>query len=170
MASPQHFSMEMYKHALQIDAQHVPYRGCTPAVTDTVSAHIKIVNASLPAVAPFIKQGALKPIALLSSKRSPVLPNVPTAKESGIPELKNFALDNYYGFMAPPGTPAAIQKKLEADILAVAKSFDAPAERARLEAAGVEPFLLNSVEMMKLIREDADKYRAAAKQANIGTE
>jgi tripartite-type tricarboxylate transporter receptor subunit TctC len=126
--------------------------------------------ASAAAVRAYIKQGSLKPIALFSSKRSPTVPGVPTARESGIPELKNFSLDNYYGFMAPPGTPASIQKKLEADILAVAKALDHPQERARMEGAGVEPFVLNSVEMMKLVRADADKYRAAAKEASIGIE
>jgi tripartite-type tricarboxylate transporter receptor subunit TctC len=170
MASPQHFAMEMYKHALQLDAQNIPYRGCTPAVTDTLSGQVKMTVASAAAVRAYIKQGSLKPIALFSSKRSPTVPGVPTARESGLPELKNFSLDNYYGFMAPPGTPASIQKKLEADILAVAKALDHPQERARMEGAGVEPFVLNSVEMMKLVRADADKYRAAAKEANIGIE
>jgi tripartite-type tricarboxylate transporter receptor subunit TctC len=170
MASPQHFSMEMYKHAMKLDAQNIPYRGCSPAVTDTISGQVMIVASTITAVGPFVKQGNLRPIALLSSKRSPMLPAIPTARESGIPEMKNFALDTYYGFMAPPGTPAAIQQKLERDIMAVAKTLSSSDERPRLDGAGIEPFIMNSTEMMKLVREDADRYRAAAKQANIGVE
>ncbi|MDB5967408.1 MAG: hypothetical protein JWQ72_3908 [Polaromonas sp.] len=170
MASPQHFSMEMYKFALQLEAQNIPYKGCTPAVTDTLSGQINIVMASVTALSPFVKQRSLRAISVMSSRRSPTLPDVPTARESGIPELKNFALDNYYGFMAPPNTPVAIQKKLEADVLAVARTFTSPEMRPRLEAAGLEPFVMNSADMMKLIREDADKLRIAAKQANIQPE
>lgn len=170
MASPQHFSMEMYKHALDLDAQNIPYKGCTPAVTDALGGQISIVMANVTAMSAFVKQGSLKPIAVMSSKRSPTLPDVPTARESGIPELKNFALDNYYGFMAPPGTPTAIQKKLETDILSVAKTFGNPDMKIRMEAAGLEPFVMNSTDMTKLIRDDAARLSIAAKQANIQPE
>jgi tripartite-type tricarboxylate transporter receptor subunit TctC len=170
MASPQHFSMEMYKHALNLEAQNIPYRGCTPAITDALGGQINIVMASVTAMSAFVKQGTLKPIAVMSSKRSPTLPDVPTARESGIPELKNFSLDNYYGFMAPRGTPPAVLKKIEADVLAVAKTFSEPEMKARIEAAGLEPFVMNSTDMMKLIRSDAGKLATAAKQANIQAE
>ncbi|MDB5890027.1 MAG: hypothetical protein JWP47_858 [Polaromonas sp.] len=170
MASPQHFSMEMYKHELNLEAQNIPYRGCAPAIADALGGQINIVMASVTAMNAFVKQGTLKPIAVMSSKRSPTLPDVPTARESGIPELKNFSLDNYYGFMAPRGTPQAVQKKIEADIMAVAKTFSEPEMKARVEAAGLEPFVMNSTDMMKLIRSDADKLATAAKQANIQAE
>jgi tripartite-type tricarboxylate transporter receptor subunit TctC len=164
MASPHHFAMEIYMHTMKIESLHIPYKGCTPAVTDTLAGQVNIVAASIPAVVAFAKQGTLKPIALLSSKRSPSMPGVPTVSESGLPELKSFSLDNYYGFMAPPGLPPAIQKKMEADIRTVA---GAPDLRTRFEAAGLEVETVNSADMMKLIREDAQKYAIAAKQANI---
>ena len=167
VASPHHFAMAIYVFALKLDTTHIPYKGCTPAVTDTLAGQVNIVAASIPAVLGFVKAGTLRPIALLSSKRSAALPNVPTASESGIPELKSYALDNYYGFMAPPGLPPAIQKKIEDDIRSVAGLADT---RTRYEAAGLEPLLLGSADMMKLIREDAQKYAAAAKQANIKME
>ena len=170
MASPQHFSMEMYKHALGLEAQNIPYKGCTPAITDALGGQINIVMANVTAMSAFVKQGSLKPIAVMSSKRSPTLPDVPTARESGIPELKNFALDNYYGFMAPRGTPPAIQKKLEADILSIAKTFGNPDMKARMEASGLEPFVMNSSDMSKLIQDDAERLAVAAKQANIQPE
>ena len=167
MASPHHFAMEIYVNAMKIEATHIPYKGCTPAVTDTLAGQVGIVAASIPAVVAFVKQGTLRPIALLSSKRSAAMPTVPTAGESGIPELKGFSLDNYYGFMAPPGLPPALQKKIEDDIRTVA---GAPDVRTRFDAAGLEPLLATSGEMMKMIRDDAQKYAAAAKQANIKPE
>ncbi len=170
MASPQQFAMEMYKHALNLDAQNIPYKGCAPAVVDALGGQINIVMASVTSLSPFVKAGTLKAIAVMSSQRSPTLPDVPTAKEAGIPELRNFSLDNYYGFMAPKGTPVAVQQKLEADIMAVAKTFAEPDMKARMAAAGLEPFVLNSTDMMKLIRTDVDRLAIAAKQANIQPE
>lgn len=170
MASPQHFAMEMYKYALSIQAQNIPYRGCAPAVTDALGGQINIVMANVTSMSAFVKQGSLKPIAVMSSKRSPTLPDVPTAAESGIAELRGFALDNYYGFMTPPGTPAAIQRKLEADVLAVAGTFGNPDMKTRMETSGLEPFVMSSTEMMKLIRSDAERLGAIARAANIQPE
>lgn len=167
MASPHYFAMAIYMNTMKLEATNIPYKGCTPAVADTLGGQVNIVAASIPAVVSFIKQGTLQPIAFLSSKPSPALPGVPTAGESGIADLKNFSLDNYYGFMAPMGTPTALQKKLEDDIKSIAILMDT---KSRLEVAGLEPFVLSSTEMMKLIRSDEQKYAQAAKQSNIKAE
>jgi tripartite-type tricarboxylate transporter receptor subunit TctC len=167
VASPHHFGMEMLKHAMQIDALHVPHKGCGPAVSDTVAGHIGIVVATLPPAVPFFKQGRLRPIALLSENRSAAAPEIPTVRESGIPQLKDFSLESYYGFMAPPGTPAAIAQKIEADVLKVAAQ---PELRKRLENAGMDMFVLDAKKMGALIRADYDKYSKAAKAANIRAE
>lgn len=167
MASPHYFAMAIYMNTMKLDATNIPYKGCTPAVADTLGGQVNIVAASIPAVVSFIKQGTLHPIALLSSKSSPALPGVPTMAESGVVDLKNFSLDNYYGFMAPMGTPAALQKKLEDDIKSIALLMET---KTKLEVAGLEPFVLNSTEMMKLIRSDEQKYAQAAKQSNIKAE
>jgi tripartite-type tricarboxylate transporter receptor subunit TctC len=167
VASPHHFGMEMLKHAMGIDALHVPHKGCGPAVTDAVAGHIGIVVATLPPAVPFFKQGRLRPIALLSAERSASAPEIPTVRESGIRELKDFSLESYYGFMAPPGTPAAIAQKIEADVLKLAAQ---PELRKRLEGAGMEMFVRDSKSMMTLIRSDYEKYGKAAKAANIRAE
>jgi tripartite-type tricarboxylate transporter receptor subunit TctC len=125
------------------------------------------VVATLPAAAPFFKQGRLRPIALLSAERSPSAPDIPTVRESGIPELKDFSLESYYGFMAPPATPAALAAKIEADVLKLAAQPDL---RKRLEGAGMDLFVRNSKDMMVLIRSDYEKYAKAAKAANIRAE
>lgn len=167
MASPFHFAMEMYKYELGIDALHISHRGCAPAAADTVAGQIKILVTNAPSILPFVKQGRLKPIALLSRDRSPSVPDVPTARESGIPELKDFYLESYYGFMAPLGTPAPVLAKLEADVLSVAAQ---PEARKKLEGAGMDMLVLDSMAMMKQIHADAEKYARVAKLAGIKSE
>jgi tripartite-type tricarboxylate transporter receptor subunit TctC len=125
------------------------------------------VVATLPAAVPFFKQGRLRPIAILSAERSPSAPDIPTVRESGIPELRDYSLESYYGFMAPPHTPPALASKLEADVLKVAAL---PELRKRLENAGMDMFVRNSKDMMVLIRSDYEKYAKAAKAANIRAE
>jgi tripartite-type tricarboxylate transporter receptor subunit TctC len=167
VASPHHFGMEMYKYTMKIDAVHIPHRGCAPAVADAVSGQVDIVVATLPPAVPFFANGRLRPIALLSAQRSPSAPDIPTIRESGIPELKDFSLESYYGFMAPPKTPAPVAGKLEADVLKVATNAEL---RTRLSGAGMDMMVLNAQAMMKLVRSDYDKYLKAGKTANIKPE
>jgi tripartite-type tricarboxylate transporter receptor subunit TctC len=167
VASPHHFAMEMYKHAFGIDALHIPHRGCGPVSTDAAAGHVKIVATNAPTALAFVKDGRLRPIALLSTNRSPSMPDVPTMGESGMPELKGFAIDNYYGFMAPTGTPAAVLAKIESDIQQVAKLPDL---RRRLDQSGFDMFVLSSSDMARLVRADVAKYSQVAKQAAIKTE
>ena len=167
VGSPHHFSMEMLKSIEHLDALHIPHKGCGPAVADTVAGHIDTVVTTLPAAVPFFKEGRLRPIALMSSTRSVAAPEIPTVGESGIPELKGFSLDNYYGFMAPPGTPQAIAAKVQGDVMKIAEQ---PEVRKKLENSGMDMLVLNATDMMKLIRSDFDKYGKAAKAANIKAE
>lgn len=167
MASPYHFAMEMYKHAVGVFAVHIPHRGCGPATADAVAGHIKIAVTALPAALPFFKQDRLRPIALISRERSPSAPDLPTVRESGIPELRDYHLELFLGFMAPPKTPGTITSKIEADILQLAAR---PEMQKRLQGAGFDSFLLNSKQMSELIRSDAEKLARVAKQAGIKAE
>jgi tripartite-type tricarboxylate transporter receptor subunit TctC len=167
VASPHHFGMEMYKFAMKIDAMHIPHRGCAPAVADAVAGQVDIVVATLPPAVPFFASGRLRPIGLLSAQRSPSAPDIPTVRESGIPELKDFSLESYYGFMAPPKTPPAVAGRIEADVLKVAA---APELRSKLSGAGMDMMVLNAAAMTKLIRSDFEKYLKAGKAANIKPE
>jgi len=167
VASPHHFGLEMYKRAVGIQALHVPYRGCTPAVADVLAGHVHAAAVSAPAAIAFTKNGRLNALGLFSSERGESAPGVPTIRESGIPELKGFSLDNYYGFMAPPGTPAAVQKKIEADVHRVAMMPDV---QKKLRDAGLDMLVMNPADMMKLVRADYEKYARVAKEANIQAE
>jgi tripartite-type tricarboxylate transporter receptor subunit TctC len=136
-------------------------------VADAVAGQVDIVVATLPPAVPFFASGRLRPIALLSAQRSPSAPDIPTVRESGIPELKDFSLESYYGFMAPPKTPAPVAAKIEADVLKVAAI---PELRTKLSGAGMDMMVFNAAAMDKLILSDYQKYLKAGKAANIKPE
>ena len=167
VATAHHFAMELYKNATKTYAVHIPHRGCSPAVADAVGGQIDVVVASLAAVLPFARQGKLRVVGLTSEKRSPTAPEYPTFRESGLPELKDFAVENYYGFMAPGGTPPEIAAKIEADIRQV---LSVPEFVARLSNAGFDLFQYRPPQMMALVRADLDKFSRAIQLANIKPE
>jgi tripartite-type tricarboxylate transporter receptor subunit TctC len=167
VATAHHFAMELYKHATHTYAVHIPHRGCSPAVADAVGGQIDVVMASLAAVLPFERQGKLRVLGITSARRSPTAPELPTFRESGLPELKDFAVENYYGFMAPGGTPPEVAAKIEADIRRV---LAMPEFVARLSNAGVDLFQYPPAQMMDLVRADLDKFGRAITLANIKPE
>ena len=167
IATAHHFAMEMYKHATKTFAVHIPHRGCSPAVIDTVSGVVDVVMVSLPAGLPFVKQGKLKALGITSKERSPNAPDIPTFRESGVPELANFEVENYYGFMAPAGTPKTILTRLEADIR---KVLGLPDVKTRLAGSGLDAYVLGPEQMIKTINLDVEKFKQAIKVANIKPE
>jgi len=167
IATAHHLAVEMYKHATKTFAVHIPHRGCSPAVVDTVSGVVDTVMVSLPAGLPFVRQGKLRAIAITSKDRSPNAPEIPTFRQSGLKELADFELDNYYGIMAPAGVQADVLRKFEADVRAV---LAAPDVQKRLAGAGLDPFILGPDAMVKQMRRDVDVFRQVIAAAGIKTE
>ncbi len=167
VATAHHFAMELYKHATGTFAVHIPHRGCSPAVVDTVSGVVDIVMVSLPAGLPFVKQGKLRAIGITSKERSPSAPDIPTFRESGMKELAQFEVENYYGLMAPAGTPPDILRKMEADVRSALGAADV---KTRLSGAGLDPYVLGPAQMTAQLRADIEKFKEAIKVANIKPE
>ncbi len=167
VATAHHFAMEIFKHATQTFAVHIPHRGCSPAVVDTVSGVVDIVMVSLPAGLPFVKQGKLRAIGITSKERSPSAPDIPTFRESGMKELLQFDVENYYGLLAPAGSPADILRKMEADVRSALAASDV---KARLSGSGLDPYVLGPVQMTAQMRADVEKFKQAIKVANIKPE
>ncbi len=167
IATAHHFAMEIYKHATKTFAVHIPHRGCSPAVVDTVSGVVDIVMVSLPAGLPFVNQGKLKAIGITARQRSPSAPSIPTFRESGLKELADYEVDNYYGLMAPAGTPREILARVEAD---TRKALEAPDVRKRLAGAGLDPFVLGPEQMVAAMRNDVTKFKRAIEVAGIKPE
>jgi tripartite-type tricarboxylate transporter receptor subunit TctC len=100
-----HLAGELLKLTAKIDIVHVPYRGAAPAVNDLLGQQVQMVFLDLPVILPQIEAGKLRPIAIGSPERAPTAMEVPTTAEAGMPDLK---IENWYGMVAPAGTPAAI--------------------------------------------------------------
>jgi tripartite-type tricarboxylate transporter receptor subunit TctC len=167
VATAHHFAMELFKYATKTFAVHIPHRGCSPAVIDAVAGQVDVVIATMPAVLPYVKQGRLKAIALTTKERSPAAPEIPTFRESGIPQLKDFEVENYYGFMAPAGTPKEVVAKIQADLRAVLAQ---PELRNRLAASGLDPFFVPGDQAAAQFARDIEKYRQAIRIANVKPE
>lgn len=121
---------EYFKLQTQTFIVHVPYRGTSPAVADLIAGQTQLIFTGAPAVMPFVKSGQLRALAVSSSKRLDALPDVPTMAESG---YKDFEVDQWYGVVAPAGTPPAIVAKLNAQIN---QSLGSPELKARLDSEG----------------------------------
>jgi tripartite-type tricarboxylate transporter receptor subunit TctC len=109
-------AVEMLNTATGVKITHVPYRGAAPAITDLLGDHVDMLNADLPVLMPLVKAGNVKAIALFAPERSPLMPDLPTTKELGLPSV---VMENWYGVVAPAGTPASARDRLEQGLLAV---------------------------------------------------
>jgi len=113
-----HLACELLKSEAHIDVLHVPYKGAAPAVSDLLGGQVQMGIFDVPVVLPHINQHKFKALALTSAKRAPPLPDVPTTGELGYPRVIS---DNWYGLVAPAGTPGAVQKRIhQAAIAALA--------------------------------------------------
>ena len=100
-----HLAGELFKLTAKIDVVHVPYRGAAPAINDLLGQQVQMTFLDLPVILPHIRAGTLRPIALGAPARSPTAPDVPTTAEVGMPDL---LIENWYGMIAPAGTPPSI--------------------------------------------------------------
>ena len=112
-----HLACELLKAEAKIDVVHVPYKGAAPAVGDLLGGQVQMGIFDVPVVLPHIKSGKFKALAVTSAKRAPPLPDVPTTGEVGYPRVIS---DNWYGLVAPAGTPPAVLKRIhEASVAAL---------------------------------------------------
>jgi tripartite-type tricarboxylate transporter receptor subunit TctC len=116
--TPQHLTSELFASVAKLEMTHVPYKGSAPAISDLLGGHIPIMFDSTIAIMPHIKSGKVKPIAISSAKRSPLLPDVPTFAEAGLPAIESYA---WYGFFAPAKTPKDVLAKINAEAIKVMK-------------------------------------------------
>jgi tripartite-type tricarboxylate transporter receptor subunit TctC len=167
VATGHHFAFELYKFKTKVDAQHIPYKGCGAAVVETVGGQVDTVLTSLNTVLAHQKSGKLKVLAITSKNRSASAPDIPTFAESGVPELKDYDANIYYGFMAPAATPKDVLTKIETDIRRV---MAMPEVQKRLTSGGLELFPKTGSEMMAIMRSDADQIKKIVDFAGIKPE
>lgn len=116
--TPQHLTSELFASVTKLDMTHVPYKGSAPAIADLLGGHIPIMFDSTIAIMPHIKSGKVRPIAISSAQRSPLLPDVPTFAEAGVPGIESYA---WYGLFAPAKTPKDVIAKINAEAVKIMK-------------------------------------------------
>ncbi len=162
--SAAHLATEYFKLQSQTTMVHVPYKGTSPAVTDLVAGQIELVFTGAPAVMAFIKSGQLKAIAVSSKNRLASFPDIPTVQESGLKEFANFEADQWYGIVAPAGTPQSVIAKLNAQINA---SLNTPELKTRLQAEGAEATPTTPEVFGKLIVSELERWRPVVHSSKI---
>jgi tripartite-type tricarboxylate transporter receptor subunit TctC len=161
VGSFQHLGAELFKLQAHVNIVHVPYKGGGPAMQDVIGGHVKIMFSSLVQTTPFIKSGQLIALGTGGAKRSPVLPDVPTIAEAGVP---GYVADNWWGLAAPAGLPKPIIDKLYAATQAALKAPELQAAFDREGAATVE---MNSAQFADYIKTEIAKWGSVVKEGNI---
>lgn len=111
--SSNHLAMALFETATGTQMRQVPYKGSTPMLTDLAGGQFDVAMDLLPHAMPFMQTSRVRPLAIAASKRSPLLPDVPTAAEAGIP---GYEVSSWHGFVVPSGTPQSVVDKLNSDL------------------------------------------------------
>ncbi|SFD40249.1 Tripartite-type tricarboxylate transporter, receptor component TctC [Massilia yuzhufengensis] len=157
--TPQHLTSELFASVTKLEMTHVPYKGSAPAISDLLGGHIPIMFDSTIAIMPHIKSGKVKPIAISSAKRSPLLPDVPTFAEAGLPAIESYA---WYGFFAPAKTPKDVLAKINAEAIKVMKG---PEFQKVLHDTGSD-FVGDTPENFgKFVKSESERWSKVVKQS-----
>ena len=159
-----HLAGELLKLTAKIDIVHVPYRGAAPAVNDLLGQQVQMVFLDLPIILPHIRSGALRPIAIGAVERAPTASEVPTTAEVGMPDLK---AENWYGMVAPAGTPPAIVAALNR--IATEAMAD-KAVREKLASQGATLIGDSPQHFHDFLAIEIDKWAKVIKDAGVATD
>jgi tripartite-type tricarboxylate transporter receptor subunit TctC len=158
IGSPNHLAMELFKTMAKVDMVHIPYKGGSgQMVGDLLAGHVQLASMGFPPAMPQIKSGRLRAIAVTGPKRSPLMPEVPTVNESGLP---GFEVSSWYGLYAPLKVPGNIVARLNADAVAILAESDV---RERLASLGAEPAPMSPEEFGRFTRSEMDKWARVVK-------
>ncbi len=161
LGTSNHLAGELLASAAGIRLLHVPYKGSAPALNDVVAGHLPLMFDLQATALPYVQSGKLKALALTGRTRSALLPDVPTAVESGLP---GYEVSAWFGVFAPAGLPAPVLERLNSDINAVLK---APEMQKRLQELGAEPEQGSAEVFAKFTRSEAAKWSAVVKKAGL---
>jgi tripartite-type tricarboxylate transporter receptor subunit TctC len=150
--STSHLAGELFKTLAKVNILHIPYKGNAPAITEMLSGQTSMLFGTLPTVLPQVQANRLRAVAVLGTKRSPALPDIPTIAESGLPR---FEVTNWTGILAPAGTPAAIVSRLNAEANRV---MQLPEVQARLPKEGLRHVAMTPQQFADFVRAEKEKW------------
>jgi tripartite-type tricarboxylate transporter receptor subunit TctC len=157
-------SERLFRLGLGLDVVRVPFPGAAPIITSTLAGHTPIAFLGLPPAAPHIKEGTLRALAVTSTKRSPVFPNVLTMAESGVPDQESELI---IGVLVPAATPKPIVDQLQREI---ARIVALPDVKERLDALGFAPVASTPDAYAAQIKADIETWSKVVREANIKVE
>jgi tripartite-type tricarboxylate transporter receptor subunit TctC len=160
----QHLAGELLKSMTGGNMLHVPYRGCAPAIADVAGGQIQVSISPVTTTVPFVDAGKIRPLALTGAKRSPLLPNIPTADEAG---LKGYVADQWWGLFVPAKTPRDVVDRLNADVAMILGNQDVV---KKLMIQGIEPTVSSPEEFGKIFREDIERWTKLARSIGLQAE
>jgi len=152
-----HLSGELLNTVVGIKMVHVPYKGTGPSMIDLLAGSIDTVFSNLPPAVPFVNEGRMRGLAITTAARSPVLPNVPTMIESGVP---NYDVASWFGVMVPAKTPAAIVEKVNREVQRILKT---PKTQEQLKSQGADPMFKSAREANAFFHEEIAKWAKVIK-------
>lgn len=159
-----HFGGALFSRVAGIRLIHVPYKGGAPALTDVIGGQVQVMWGTMPLTLTQIRAGKVKALAVTSTKRSLLLPEIPTVAEAGAPGAE---ISAWWGILAPARVPSAIVTKLNNEIAAILLQ---PESAQRLAAEGAEPWPLSSPAFARVISGEIEKWTRVAREANIRAE
>lgn len=162
--SSPHLSAEMFKLMAGVDLLHVPYKGSTPGVSATITGETDLMFTGVASAVGHIKSGRLRALSINGPRRSPALPNVPTANESGLP---GFEADFWIGLFAPVGTPRGVIARLNAE---VNRALNADDTRERLAVLGIDPLPGRPEQFGELLARDIERWAKTVRASGMKPE
>jgi len=156
-----HLTTEMFSRAAGIEMTHVPYKGGTPAVIDTVSGQVQLVITAVPTLMGQVKAGRLRALAVTSAKRSAALPDLPTVAEAGLPGFESI---QWYAVFGPKNLPPAIVDRLYAEL---GKAVESPAVKAPLAQEGAQLSVTGPQALAQFLATDVARWRKVLSGMNI---
>ena len=156
-----HMAAELFKSMAGLDIRHIPYKGVVVAVPDLLGGRVTMMFSPIPVVLPLVREGKLHALAVTSLRRSSAAPELPTIAESGYP---GFEATNWYGLLAPAGTPATIIRRLH---LETVKALALPALHGKLTDLGMEVIGNSPEEFAAAIKSETPQWAKVIKESGI---
>ena len=161
VGSVTHLAAELFRHTAKVDVLHVPFKGAGPATLDVISGRTHFLFGGLLATVPQVRAGRLRALGVGSLKRNPILPDVPSIAESGVPGYETV---NWFGLVAPAGTPAALVGRLHREVTAVQ---DLPEVRRQFDADGAAVLQMTPAGFGAYMVADMKKWERVVKEGGI---
>ena len=164
IGSFQHMATELFRLQSKTNFVIVQHKGGGPALTDTIGGQVQFNLGSLVQMVPHVRSGKLKALGVSSAKRVAAMPEVPTIAEAGVP---GYEVSNWWGILAPAGTPTAVLDRLYKEITAI---LDSPDTRKRFELEGAEVMRMSPAEFAHFVSQETVKWTRVVKEAGIKPE